>query len=67
MFGFKHTMNKFEHNTSDHKVIRTRLYSRLLQINGPAHLNVLYPLLLVRMDSSLKRELHSGRATKGLS
>lgn len=67
MFGFKHTMNKLEHNTSDHKVIRTRLYGRLLQVNGPIHLNTLYPVLLTRLDRSLNRELHNGRALKGLS
>lgn len=65
MFGFKHTMNKLEHNTSDHKVIRTRLYSRVLQVNGPNHLSSLYPHLLAQLDSSLAKELRSGRATHG--
>ncbi|OAQ76401.1 cytochrome P450 [Purpureocillium lilacinum] len=61
MFGFKHTMNKLQHNTSDHKVVRTRLYGRLLQVNGPGHLNALYPHLVARLDSSLSRELAEAR------
>ncbi|KAH8889144.1 cytochrome P450 [Thozetella sp. PMI_491] len=61
MFGFKHTMNNLEHNTSDHKVIRTRLYKRLLQVNGPVHLNMLYTHLLARFDTSFRRELSNGR------
>lgn len=65
MFGFKHTMNKFEHNTVDHKLIRTRLYSRLLQVNGPIHLNALYPHLLARLEVSLTKVLHVGGASNG--
>jgi hypothetical protein len=57
MFGFKHTMNNLEHNTNDHKVIRTRLYSRLLQVNGPVHLQALYPHLLAQLEHSLTGEL----------
>jgi len=65
MFGFKHTMNKLQHNTSDHKVVRTRLYGRLLQVNGPGHLNALYPHLVARLDSSLSRELAEARVLQG--
>ncbi|KAI2784134.1 cytochrome P450 [Daldinia loculata] len=65
MFGFKHTMNKLEHNTSNNKVIRTRLYSRLLQVNGPVHLDALYPYLLNQLDISLERELRGGRVFNG--
>ncbi|GFG08449.1 hypothetical protein IFM5058_03929 [Aspergillus udagawae] len=32
MFCFKHTMNKLDYH--DHKVARSRLYGRLLQVNG---------------------------------
>ncbi|KAI0853766.1 cytochrome P450 [Daldinia vernicosa] len=67
MFGFKHTMNKLEHNTSNNKVIRTRLYSRLLQVNGPVHLDGLYPHLLNRFDINLERELRGGRVLNGES
>ncbi|KAK5997455.1 Cytochrome P450 monooxygenase penP-like protein [Cladobotryum mycophilum] len=64
MFGFKHTMNNLEHNTSDHKVIRTRLYGRLLQVNGPGHLTALYPQLVALLDSSLSRELANAPVLK---
>ena len=67
MFGFKHTMNKLQHNTSDHKVIRTRLYGRLLQVNGPGHLDALYPHLLVRLDSAWQQELVGAPAVDGTS
>ncbi|KAK2615929.1 hypothetical protein N8I77_002650 [Diaporthe amygdali] len=65
MFGFKHTMNKYEHNTNAYRVIRTRLFSRVLQVNGPNHLSALYPRLLAQLDSSLAKELHNGRALNG--
>ncbi|KAI1471052.1 cytochrome P450 [Daldinia caldariorum] len=65
MFGFKHTMNKLEHNTSNHKVIRTRLYSRILQVNGPIHLAALYPRLVNQFDASLAKELQEGRILDG--
>lgn len=65
MFGFKHTMNKYEHNTNAYRVIRTRLFSRVLQVNGPNHLSALYPCLLAQLDSSLTKELHNGRALNG--
>ncbi|KAH9988480.1 cytochrome P450 [Xylariaceae sp. FL0662B] len=65
MFETKHTMNKLEHNTSDHKVIRTRLYSRLLQVNGPFYLSALYPKLLTLADHCLLKELESGRVLEG--
>ncbi|TGJ78201.1 hypothetical protein E0Z10_g10558 [Xylaria hypoxylon] len=65
MFGFKHTMDKLEHNTSDHKVIRTRLYSRVLQVMGPDHLNALYPYLLTRLKSNLDEQFRRGFISKG--
>ncbi|KAI0904222.1 cytochrome P450 [Ustulina deusta] len=64
MFGFKHTMDKLEHNTSDHKVIRTRLYSRVLQVMGPDHLNFLYPYLLARLDNNLDKVFRHGFVSK---
>lgn len=56
MFGFKHNMNKYEHNTDDHKLVRTRLFSRVLQVNGPAHLQALYPHLISRLHEGLAEE-----------
>lgn len=56
MFGFKHNMNKYEHNTDDHKLVRTRLFSRVLQVNGPAHLQALYPHLMSRLSEGLLEE-----------
>lgn len=65
MFGFKHTMNKYEHNTNAFRALRTRLFSRVLQVNGPNHLSALYPRLLAQLDSSLTKELHNGCALNG--
>lgn len=65
MFGFKHTMNKYEHNTNAFRALRTRLFSRVLQVNGPTHLSALYPRLLAQLDISLTKELHNGRALNG--
>lgn len=65
MFGFKHNMNKYEHNTNAYRALRTRLFSRVLQVNGPTHLSALYPRLLAQLDSSLAKELHNGRALNG--
>ncbi|KAF2704077.1 putative cytochrome P450 [Pleomassaria siparia CBS 279.74] len=68
MFGFKHTMNGIDHNSSDHRVIRTRLYARLLQVNGPVYLNGLFPLLKESLNKTLQVELRNGRQVNdGLS
>ncbi|KAI0410100.1 cytochrome P450 [Xylaria palmicola] len=68
MFGFKHTMDKLEHNTSDHKVIRTRLYSRVLQVMGPDHLNSLYPHLVIRLKTDLDKLMrHESSSQDGIS
>ncbi|KAF2963192.1 hypothetical protein GQX73_g10386 [Xylaria multiplex] len=64
MFGFKHTMDKLEHDTSDHKVIRTRLYSRVLQVMGPDHLKALYPYLLTRLGGKLDELFSHGKTSK---
>lgn len=53
MFGFKHTINKLNYSDSDHKLIRTRLYSRLLLVKAPTQLESLYPQLSAQLDSSL--------------
>ena len=59
-------MNKLEHNTVDHRVIRTRLYARLLQVNGPTYLDGLFPLLKRKLDATLHRELQNGRISDGI-
>ena len=63
MFGFKHTMNNLDHN--DHKVQRSRLYGRLLQVNGPVQLVQLYPNINARLESVLNIQLRAGRRTDG--
>jgi hypothetical protein len=63
MFGFKHTMNNLDHN--DHKVARSRLYGRLLQVKGSAHLAALYPALAARVASSFEAELQKGIVVNG--
>lgn len=63
MFGFKHTMGGLEHN--DHKVQRSRLYGRLLEVNGPKQIAALYPYLQVTMENDLQNELRKGIDSKG--
>lgn len=41
-------MNNLDHN--EHKVVRTRLYSRILQVQGPANLQRLFTSLQIRMQ-----------------
>jgi hypothetical protein len=52
-------MNQLDHH--DHKVLRTRLYSRLLQVNGPAQLQQLFPHVEKRLQTKLGLELGQGR------
>ncbi|KAI9924226.1 hypothetical protein MW887_007176 [Aspergillus wentii] len=63
MFGFKHTMNNLDHH--DHKVARTRLYGRLLQVNGPGNLTGLYPYLQRRVEGTLDGLLKAQGRAKG--
>lgn len=58
-------MDKLEHNTSDHKVIRTRLYSRVLQVMGPDHLNSLYPHLVIRLKTDLDKLMRHESSSQG--
>ncbi|KAH8700861.1 putative cytochrome P450 [Talaromyces proteolyticus] len=55
MFGFKHTMNKFDHNELN--IIKSRLFGRVLNVNGPSQLVRLYPVLQKRLLSFLDGEL----------
>lgn len=66
MFGFKHTMNGIDHNSLDHRVIRTRLYARLLQVNGPVYLDGLFPFLKEKLHATLQVELMKGRKVNGM-
>lgn len=59
MFGFKHNLNNLDHNES--KLIRSRLYGRVLQVNGPSQLYGLYPALQKVLKRSLGEELGKGR------
>jgi cytochrome P450 len=61
MFGFKHTMNNLDHH--DHRIARSRLYGRLLQVSGPTHLAKLYPYIQGRLVKSLEHELEQGKST----
>ncbi|KAF2274907.1 cytochrome P450 [Westerdykella ornata] len=63
MLGFKYTLNGIEHNTVDHKLIRTRLYARVLQVNGPSNLAALFPFLKEKLDIALRSELLNGQAS----
>lgn len=63
MFGFKHTMDGLDHN--DHKVHRSRLYGRLLEINGPKQIAVLYPYIQSTMEKHLQTEVQKGILSKG--
>ena len=59
MFGFKHTLNKFNHNEA--KLIRSRLYGRLLHVQGPEILAGLYPYIQKKLTSSLEEELQAAQ------
>jgi hypothetical protein len=56
-------MNKLDHH--DHKIMRTRLYGRLLQVNGPSNLAGLFPALQRRLTDSVEKELQTGRVSNG--
>jgi hypothetical protein len=56
-------MNNLDHN--DHKVQRSRLYGRLLQVNGPMQLAQLYPNIEARLEKVLLEQLKQGRQTNG--
>lgn len=63
MFGFKYNMNNLDHN--EHKVVRSRLYGRVLQVNGPSQLAAIYPFLQARLEKSFAAESASGRRSDG--
>lgn len=61
MFGFKHTMNGIDHHEVN--ALRSRLYGRLIQVQGQANLPRIYPYLHKRLCRSLDERLHIGRLT----
>lgn len=63
MFGFKYNMNNLDHN--EHKVARSRLYGRVLQVNGPSQLTAIYPFLQARLQNSFAAESASGTRSDG--
>ena len=65
IFGFKHTMESLEHDCLDHKVARNRFNNRLLEVKGPAHLEVMYPNFLARFQSAWEKALAEGRILDG--
>lgn len=56
-------MNNLDHN--EHKVARSRLYGRVLQVNGPSQLAAIYPFLQARLEKSFAAETSSGRGSDG--
>jgi hypothetical protein len=65
MFGFKHTMNGFNYN--EQKAIRSRTAGRLLQVQGPACLEGMYPFLVPRLDAKFKAAFGNGVVKDGMS
>ncbi|QKX59174.1 uncharacterized protein TRUGW13939_06306 [Talaromyces rugulosus] len=61
MFGFQHTMNGISHTEQETSLLRTRLYSRLLQVRGPTNLKVIYPTLQKQLETVLLQQLEKGK------
>lgn len=61
MFGFQHTMNGISRTEQENSLLRTRLYSRLLQVRGPANLKVIYPKLQKQLGNVLLQQLEKGK------
>jgi hypothetical protein len=55
MFGFKHILNKFDHNEVN--IIRSRLFGKVLNVNGPNRIVRLHPVLQKRLQSFRDGEL----------
>jgi hypothetical protein len=62
MFGFKLTMDGFDHNQI--KTQRHRLFGRVLQVNGPRALDKLYPYIVKELRMALPKELKKSRASQ---
>ncbi|PVH92176.1 cytochrome P450 [Periconia macrospinosa] len=59
MFGFKHTMNNFNHN--EVAKAKSRLLGRLIQVQGVNHLPKIFPCLVKRAEQSLEEQLTLGK------
>ncbi|KAF2994245.1 hypothetical protein E8E13_000926 [Curvularia kusanoi] len=60
MFGFKYTLNKFDHN--EIAQVKSRLLGRLLQVQGVNHLPKMFPYLSKRANQSLLEQVANGRS-----
>lgn len=60
MFGFQHTMNGISRTEQENSLLRTRLYSRLLQVRGPQNLKIVYPALQKRLETVLLQQFEKG-------
>ncbi|KAF2867713.1 cytochrome P450 [Massariosphaeria phaeospora] len=63
MFGFKHTLNNFDHNEVTAQ--KSRLFGRLIQVNGVANLPKMFPFLAKRVNESLDQQIKLGKAQQG--
>lgn len=61
MFGFKHTLNNFNHNELNSQ--KSRLFSRLIQVNGVQNLPKLFPHVEKRVAESLNELLSRAKPT----
>ncbi|MCJ1330549.1 hypothetical protein MMC10_007234 [Thelotrema lepadinum] len=59
MFGFKHTMNNLDHN--EQRISRSRLYGRVLNVNGPKQLTSLFTDLQQVGIDAFNVELQKGK------
>jgi hypothetical protein len=66
MFGFKHTMNNFNHD--EVVKVKSRMLGRLIQVQGVNHLPKIFPYLLKRAEQSLEEQLALGnKCPEGIS
>lgn len=65
MFGFKHTLNNFNHN--EVTLQKSRLFGRLIQVNGVSNLPKIYPYLANRVDESIAEMVNLGKVDESMS
>jgi hypothetical protein len=59
MFGFKHTLNNFNHN--EIAQVKSPLLGRLIQVQGVNHLPKIFPYLAKRAGQSLDEQVALGK------
>lgn len=59
MFGFKYTLNNFNHN--EVAQVKSRLLGRLIQVQGVNHLPKIFPYLVKRVEQSLDEQVALGK------